>query len=289
MTLVDRRRQPAAWRSATTASTTTGTASSIAQDSACVSVAGVHGQRVRARRQRGRAGRRRAGQEVTSTPHGAAIATTRPAPASTPAHDRTIGFTLPEAGGVEVRLQADRRPRRSRFFVMPAAGLACDATQLIACFYPGVRRSADFALADLPAGRLHLCIVKATIPGGAPVRCICRLSAFGNRKIEICTNDDRRRRQRPRSTATIPPASASGRCTALGLRCPTSTSATSRRARTQSVTLDTTAAATTCTRPTCGRGDGKERVVRLHADRADGARRLVHRDRAPTCSSCRSR
>jgi hypothetical protein len=142
------------------------------------------------------------------------------------------------------------------FFSLPPAGLACDADE-ITCFYPGVT-SGDFALESVPAGR-YILIAKATNPMQAGLLSL-RLSAFGNRKVEICNNmidDD--------SDGLVdcadPDCFGVGTCTASSCT-PDVTLGSLDWGTTKGLTVDTTSGNNFYT-TSCGHGDGKEKVLRL--------------------------
>jgi len=175
---------------------------------------------------------------------------------STPTPDRTVGFTLAEAGGVEVRYMGSGNYVFA-FYRMPPPGSACDA-QLITCFSPG-SPFGDFALSDQPAGR-YILLAKVASQGGAPGPLTVQLSAFGNRKVETCTNgvdDD----GNGLIDCDDPACAGVGMCLASAC-APDPTLMPLSVGTTQMAMVDTRAAPNQY-QTNCGRGDGRERVIRL--------------------------
>ncbi|HET6148390.1 MAG TPA: hypothetical protein VFH68_12730 [Polyangia bacterium] len=175
---------------------------------------------------------------------------------STPAPDRTIGFTLPEAGGVEVRYRAVGSYVFA-IYRLPPAGLACDA-DLVTCFSPP-SAVGDFALSDLPSGR-YILLAKVAPRGGVPGPLDLQLSAFGNRMVETCTNgidDD----GNGLTDCDDPACAGVGMCLAAACS-PNSTLMPFFVGTTQSVMVDTRGAPNQY-QTVCGLGNGRERVIRL--------------------------
>jgi hypothetical protein len=73
-----------------------------------------------------------------------------------------------------------------QLFAMPGPGLACDAVPITSCYDPSQRQQDTVAWGELPPGN-YLFVWKAIAPGGeGPVD--VQLSAYQNRKIELCHN-----------------------------------------------------------------------------------------------------
>ena len=97
--------------------------------------------------------------------------------------DHTVAFTLVEAGGVAVVFNQSG-DHTFALYKMPPAGSACDA-QPLPCFSPSTQSGA-FALSDRAPGR-YILTTKALSPTQGGFVSL-QLSAFSNRKVEICTN-----------------------------------------------------------------------------------------------------
>jgi len=100
--------------------------------------------------------------------------------------DVAIGFTLAAPlSGFEVQFQQTQSARSIfALYQMPAPGLACDANQLSCAFEDESANAVAFV--GLPAGR-YIFIVKAQSPSQSGVINL-RLSAFGGPTVEICGN-----------------------------------------------------------------------------------------------------
>ena len=169
--------------------------------------------------------------------------------------DRTVAFTLTETATVDV-IFTQGGDHTFSFFKLPPAGLACDADE-ISCFYPGVS-SGDFALESIPAGS-YILVAKATGPTQTGLLSL-RMSAFGNRKVEICNNmidDD----GDGLVDCADPDCFGVGTYTASSCT-PDVTLGPFSWGTTQATTIDTTTGKNFYT-TTCGRGDGKEKVLRF--------------------------
>jgi hypothetical protein len=135
--------------------------------------------------------------------------------------------------------------------------MACDA-ELITCFSPGAP-FADFALSDQPAGR-YILLAKVASNGGMPGPIRLQLSAFGNRKVETCTNgidDD----GNGLIDCADPACAGVGMCLASAC-APDPNLGSFSVGTTQMVAVDTRNAPNQY-QTACGRGDGREKVVRL--------------------------
>jgi len=169
--------------------------------------------------------------------------------------DRNVAFTLPEAGGVEVSF-SQAGDHVFGFYKMPPVGEACDA-EPVTCFYPGPG-SAAFVISDLAAGRYLLMTkpLSAATSGFVALR----LSAFGNRNVEICGNgvdDD----GNGLIDCADPACFGVGTCVAAACN-PTQNLGSFSWGTTQFTMVDTRSAPNLY-QTTCGRGDGPERVLRL--------------------------
>jgi len=175
--------------------------------------------------------------------------------AMVPGGDSAIAFTLPEAGGVEVAYEQTGHTIFS-LFRDPGPGLACDADQ-IACAFEEERANA-VAFTEQPAGK-YLLIVKAVSPGEAGTLTL-RISAFRNRQVEICGNgidDD----GNGLTDCQDPSCFGIGGCNASACMPDVDLGAFGP-GTVRSTTLDTRNARDLY-QTSCGRGNGKERVVRL--------------------------
>jgi hypothetical protein len=99
--------------------------------------------------------------------------------------DVTVSFTLPATAGILVQWN-QTGDHAFGLFVFPPPGLACDTTQS-SCYYPGGRGGGSVAFAARPAGK-YVFVFKA-IRGGAEGILNINVSAFSNRRIEICSNN----------------------------------------------------------------------------------------------------
>jgi hypothetical protein len=169
--------------------------------------------------------------------------------------DRTIGFTLAEAGGVDVAY-TQSGDHVFAVYRMPAAGSACDA-EPITCFYPGTP-AGDFAVTDLAAGRYIL--AGKALSAAQDGQLALRLTAFGNRKVETCANgvdDD----DNGLTDCDDPACFGVGSCMAAA--CTPDVNLGSFSWGTTQVSMIDTRGAPNLYQTQCGRGDGREKVVRL--------------------------
>jgi hypothetical protein len=178
--------------------------------------------------------------------------------------DRAVQFTIPVASTVDVVFNQGG-DHVFGLFPLPPAGLACDDNEKD-CFNPGLP-AGEFAVTSLPAGQ-YLLIVKATSPqqtGLVSMRLSVPLN--GRPGVEICNNmvdDD--------GDGLIdcmdPDCFGIGNCTASA--CTPDVNAGSFTAgptpatpgTIQMLTIDTTTGKDLY-QTDCGRGDGKEKIVRL--------------------------
>jgi hypothetical protein len=175
--------------------------------------------------------------------------------ANVPGGDTAIAFTLPEAGGVEVGYQQTGGTIFS-LFQAPGPGLNCDANQ-IACAFEEQRANA-VAFTEQPAGN-YILIVKA-ISQMQEGQLTLQISAFRNRRIEICGNgidDD----GNGLIDCADPACFGIGTCNASACTPDVDLGAFSP-GTSRSTTLDTRSGGNLY-QASCGRGNGKERVVRL--------------------------
>lgn len=171
------------------------------------------------------------------------------------AGDRTVAFSIGEAGGILVQYN-QRGQHGFGIFELPSPGLACDANQLD-CVVE-TRADSSFAIANVPAGR-YLFIIKATGVGAAG-RVDLRISAFKNRRVEICGNgfdDD----SNGLTDCDDPACFGVGSCTASSCM-PDVDLGTLNRGAQKSVMLDVRTGKNLY-QTSCGRGNGRERVVRV--------------------------
>jgi hypothetical protein len=174
---------------------------------------------------------------------------------SSSAGDRTVSFSLGEAAGVLVEYTQSGQ-HAFGIFRMPPPGLACDAEQLDCVIE--TRGNSSFAISNLAAGR-YLLIIKATAAGTAS-RIDLRLSAFKNRRVEICGNgfdDD----SNGLADCDDPSCFGVGGCTASA--CTPDVNAGSLSRGTQRMVTVDVRAARNLYQTSCGRGNGRERVVRV--------------------------
>ena len=102
---------------------------------------------------------------------------------SSTAGDETISFTLPEAGGLLV-VYSQTGSHSFGLFPAPGPGLKCDTSEN-GCVFPG-GPGGQIAFSNRAAGR-YILIVKANSQSQAgPVT--VTLSAFANHQVELCSN-----------------------------------------------------------------------------------------------------
>ena len=169
--------------------------------------------------------------------------------------DRTISLTLPEAGGILVDY-AQQGQHDFALFALPAPGLACDASQLDCVLE--TRMQSSFAITNLAAGR-YLFIIKADSVADEG-RIDMRISGFSNRMVEICDNgidDD----GNGLIDCADPACFGVGSCTASACM-PDADVGVINIGTTKSISVDVTTGRDLYT-TRCGRGNGKEKVIRL--------------------------
>jgi hypothetical protein len=173
------------------------------------------------------------------------------------AGDRTIAFSLPEAAGVHIAYsQGGGGDHVFALFQQPPPGLACDTSQL-SCTYPG-SPVGELATPQRPAGN-YILVLKGVGPmqeGSLNLR----ISAFKNRRIEICgngTDDDGNQL----IDCEDPACFGVGNCTPSSCVPDTDLGELSWGQR-KSVRVDV-ASGVNLYQTTCGHGNGKERVVRV--------------------------
>jgi hypothetical protein len=171
------------------------------------------------------------------------------------AGDRAVEFTLVQSGGVRVQF-SQMGDHVISFFRMPGPGLACDAMQ-IDCDYLGTL-STDFALNNLSPGQ-YLFIAKATSPDKTGMIKL-QFSAFGNKPVEICDNhidDD----NNGLTDCDDPACAGVGACTHVAC-VPDMDLGSFSWGTSETLSLDLTTGRNLY-QTTCGKGDGKEKVLRL--------------------------
>jgi hypothetical protein len=183
-----------------------------------------------------------------------------PCATNVPGGDAVVSFTLPETSGVEISFSQTGRTIFA-LYKQPQPGFACDdGDSYGSCSFEDTRSGA-VAYVQQGAGK-YLLIFKAESVADVGVLNL-RISAFGNRKVEACANevdDD--------GDGLVDCDDPD--CTGIGM-CGTPSCMPDVDlgpvgvGQTRSTMLDTTAA--NDFNPTgCGRGDGKERVVRFTVD-----------------------
>jgi hypothetical protein len=110
--------------------------------------------------------------------------------------DVTIGFTLPEAGGLLLTYdQTDGRMPQVEghafgLFRLPDPGLSCDTNQR-SCLFPsnkdGPSPTGSISFSSLAAGNYVLIVKAMSVAQEGPLK-LLQLSAFQNRQVEICNN-----------------------------------------------------------------------------------------------------
>jgi len=177
--------------------------------------------------------------------------------------DRTVEFTLPVASTIDVVFNQGGN-HVFGLFPLPAIGLACDDNQKD-CLNPGMP-AGEFAVSGLPAGQ-YLLIVKATSPQQTGLVSMRLSVPSPGRGVEICNNmvdDD--------GDGLIdcmdPDCFGVGNCTGsvctpdlnAGAFSPGSNPVSPGTV--QTLMIDTTTGKDLY-QTDCGKGDGKEKVVRL--------------------------
>jgi hypothetical protein len=172
-----------------------------------------------------------------------------------PGGDAAVSFTLAEAGGVEVGYQQGTGSVFA-LYREPEPGFACDdGHAIVSCGYVDNRAGAA-AYPSLPAGR-YIFVFKAQNPMMSSLLTV-RFSAFGNRKVEICSNgidDD----DNGLTDCDDPACIGVGSCAAPACTPDQNLGAISW-GTTKTFNVDTRGAKDLYTAP-CGKGDGPERVV----------------------------
>jgi hypothetical protein len=180
----------------------------------------------------------------------------------TPGGDAAVAFTLAQAGGIQVAYQQTGHTVFS-LYKQPATGTACDNSDNELGCSPEDDPAGAVAFSDMPAGR-YLLIFKATsaTSNGPPDAGVVnlRISAFQNRKVEICNNgiDDDANGLTDCADPTCFGISGCGApaCT------PDADLGKISWGTMVSTTVDTSSAKDLY-QTSCGKGNGKERVVRF--------------------------
>ncbi|HVZ74811.1 MAG TPA: hypothetical protein VHJ20_20655 [Polyangia bacterium] len=174
--------------------------------------------------------------------------------------DAVVAFTLPVASGIEISFQQTGRTIFA-LYNQPDPGFACDdGYSGGGCTHEDLRSNAE-AYPQEPAGN-YLFIFKAETPADAGVLNL-RVSAFGNRKIEICGNgidDD----GNGLVDCDDPACTNIGTC-GVPSCVPDVNLGALEVGQTLSTTVDTRGGSTLY-KDDCGRGNGASRVVRFTVD-----------------------
>jgi hypothetical protein len=171
--------------------------------------------------------------------------------------DAALAFTLPEAGGIEVSFSQSGRSIFA-LYKQPDPGFACDDGDAhLACSFED-DRSGAVAFSEQPAGK-YILIFKATEAGQEGILNL-RISAFRNRRVEICANnidDD----ANGLTDCDDPSCFGIGACGAPSC-APDVNLGQFDWGTTKSTTVDTRDAPDLY-QTKCGKGDGRERIIRL--------------------------
>jgi hypothetical protein len=171
-------------------------------------------------------------------------------------NDGTVSFSLPETAGILVQWN-QTGDHAFGLFQFPPPGQKCDAIQQ-SCYYPGGGSGGAVAFSARPAGK-YVFVFKAIGAGKEGILNI-RISAFKNRMVEICTNgidDD----GNGLKDCDDPACFGIGNCKAP-LCMPDVDLGDFVVGTVKSTTVDT-ASGTDLYKTTCGKGNGKERVIRV--------------------------
>jgi hypothetical protein len=172
-------------------------------------------------------------------------------------NDVTVAFTLPETAGVLVQW-TQTGDHAFGLFQFPAPGFKCDAVQQ-SCYYPGNVSGGSVAFQPRPAGK-YVFVFKAIGAGKEGILHIT-ISAFKNRMLEICNNnidDD----GNGLIDCDDPACFGVGNCGAP--QCTPDIDLGDFSVGTQRTVSLNTLSAEDLYKTTCGKGNGKERVVRLN-------------------------
>jgi hypothetical protein len=179
----------------------------------------------------------------------------------TPGGDAAVAFTLAQAGGFEI---AFRQTGHTIFslFRQPTPGMACDNPDNLLSCTPEDDAQGATAFSDLAAGK-YLLVFKATTDASgkvAPGILNLEISAFQNRRVEICNNgidDD------GNGLVDCQDPACFGVDGCAPLSCtPDADLGAFSWGTTQSTTVDTRGGGSLY-QTTCSKGNGKERVLRL--------------------------
>jgi hypothetical protein len=174
------------------------------------------------------------------------------------AGDETVSFTLPEAGGVRLDYVQTGSSHSFGLFNAPGPGLACDNSQR-SCVFPDFP-SGSIAYSNLHAGR-YVFIIKAQSAAQQGMVQLS-LSGFLNRQVEICGNgidDD------GNGLVDCADPSCFGLAGCSAAACvPDVDIGALAVGDTRELIVDTTTGRDLY-QTTCGRGNGKEKVIRFTA------------------------
>ncbi len=171
--------------------------------------------------------------------------------------DVTVSFSIPETAGILVQW-SQTGDHAFGLFAFPPPGSACDAVQ-VSCYYPGGAGGGAVAFSPKPAGK-YVFVFKAIGPGSEGTLNL-RISAFKNHQVEICNNgidDD----GNGLIDCMDPACTGIGNCTAP-ICMPDLNVGNFMIGSMASATLNTQTGMDLY-KTTCGKGNGKERVVRLN-------------------------
>ncbi|HET6146685.1 MAG TPA: MopE-related protein [Polyangia bacterium] len=177
--------------------------------------------------------------------------------------DATVGFTLPEAGGILLNYMQTGSASHG-FALFPAAGpgLPCDTNEN-GCVFPAPAPGGSgggIAFSNRPAGR-YILIIKARSRAGEGAVTV-QLSAFSNRRVELCNNridDD----GNGLTDCSDPACFGVAGCPATAC-VPDIDLGTIAPGTIVNQMVDVSAGRDLY-RTRCGRGNGKEQVLRFHA------------------------
>jgi hypothetical protein len=180
---------------------------------------------------------------------------------STPGGDAAVAFTLAQPGGIEIAFQQTGHTIFS-IFKLPPPGQACDNPDNLLGCAPEDDPSGAAAFSDLGAGK-YLLVFKATTDASgkvAPGVANLQISAFQNRRVEICNNgidDD----GNGLVDCQDPACFGIDGCVPSG--CAPDADLRAFSWGTSGMTTIDTRGGRSLYQTTCSKGNGKERVLRL--------------------------
>jgi hypothetical protein len=182
--------------------------------------------------------------------------------AKAPGRDAAVSFTLTAAGGVEVAFSQTPATSRTIFSLsrQPDPGFACDDGQAMGnCAFEDNRTGA-VAFANLSAGKYILIFRSDGVTPDRTAVLSLQISAFGNRKVEVCANgidDD----ANGLIDCADPACVGIGMCAAPA--CTPDVNLGEFSWGTNVTTIVDTRGARDLYQTECGKGNGVERVLRL--------------------------